>query len=91
MLKYGCFPKSQGNGSVYYKFESLDLRPDGVMVKGMQVVFDNGNLLTYKCKYYNIVQCSDFRNTLNTVNTMGIYTIGVPIRTRVSVWFQVVP
>ena len=65
MLKYGCFPKSQGNGSVYYKFESLDLRPDGVMDKGMQVVFDNGNLLTYKCKYYNIVQCSDFRNTLN--------------------------
>ena len=35
VLKYGCFPKSQGNGSVHYihRFESLDLRPDGVVVK----------------------------------------------------------
>ena len=36
--------------------------------KRIQVVFDNGNLFRHKCKYYNIVQCSDlydFRNALN--------------------------
>ena len=33
--------------------------------KIIQVVFDNGNLLRHKCKYYNIVQSYDLRNALN--------------------------
>ena len=52
-----------------YQFESLDLRPDGVVEKEYKLYLDNGNFLTYKCKYYDIVQCSDlydFRNALNS-------------------------
>ena len=52
-----------------YQFESLDLRPDGVVEKEYKLYLDNGNLLTYNCKYYYIVQCSDlydFRNALNS-------------------------
>ena len=48
-----------------YQFESLDLRPDGVVEEEYKLYLDNGNLLTYKCKYYDKVQCSDlydFRN-----------------------------
>ena len=30
---------------IIYKFESLDLRPDGVVVKDYKLYLDNGNLL----------------------------------------------
>ena len=41
------------------------------------MIFDNGNLLTYKCKYYNIVQCSDL---CDFINRMGFYTFWSPTK-----------
>ena len=39
-----------------YQFKSLDLKPDGVVENEYKLYLDNGNLLTYKCKYY-LLRC----------------------------------